>query len=59
MGEIADDCYDRALDELEWMDPWDLYPAYPSNQSHPRRYPQRKATVPDASDFDDLTGTDP
>lgn len=51
MGEIADDCYDRALDELENLD---ADPDYYVNRAMPwdwRR--QHPADVRD--DFDDIS----
>ncbi len=65
MGEIADDCYDRALDELDRMDyDPDYYESGGGyglgfSYSSPRYYPAaRKVGKGSADDFDALDPPD-
>lgn len=54
MGEIAEDCYDRALDEMEMLDAnpdyfCEQYGGYGPRYRFPARY-----TIASLDDFDDL-----
>jgi hypothetical protein len=62
MGEIAEDCYDRVLDELEMLA---MAPGYFEsdgyyggpfiNDAEPRIYGRRRPAVATAADFDDMS----
>lgn len=60
MGEIAEDCYDRALDELEMLDHDPDYYGYGGRTDAPGYFPRyltarRPAAKPTTADeFDDL-----
>lgn len=64
MGEIAEDCYDRAMDELDWLesDPEWFGFDYTYRFERPQPVPamfSRRVKVASADDFADLDTVDP